>query len=208
MKVFKLKELSVFGTNSYLVISNDGNGALIDAPADAEYIMNFASEKKCRITKILLTHGHYDHIGASGAIQEKTNCKVYIHQNDKDKLSDGDSDLASIFNLPKLTPPKVIETVKDDDIIKLDEVSFKVIHTPGHTCGSVCYVLDSNDIIFSGDTLFRLSIGRTDMPGGDYPTLVRSLKKLSKLDKNYTIYPGHMDKTTLDFEKINNPYFK
>ena len=206
MKVYKLKELSAFGTNCYLVVSEQGNGALIDAPDEPEYIINFASEKGCQITKILLTHGHCDHIGAAGTIQKKTNCKVYIHENDKEKLYNDVGNLTAFFGLNDIIAPTNIILVNDGDQIELDEISFEVIHTPGHTSGGVCYV--SENEMFSGDTLFRLSIGRTDMPDGNYSTLAKSLEKLSKLKKNYTIHPGHMEETHLDFEKQNNPYLR
>lgn len=205
MIIKELKPLSLFSTNSYLVISDEGNAALIDAPDDAKYILKFASEQGCKITKLLLTHGHCDHISAASEIQSATNCEIYIHELDEKKLNDPVGNLTAYFGLEGITPPRSVKTVSDGDIITLDEIEFKVFHTPGHTSGSVCYIC--GDVMFSGDTLFNLSIGRTDMPDGSYATLSKSLEKLKNLPENYTVYPGHMEKTQLDFEKRNNPYF-
>lgn len=204
MKIIPIGPISVFGTKCYLVVSENNNAVLVDAPDEAEYIVDVAKKNNCNIKKILLTHGHCDHIGAAAQIQKMTDCEVYIHEDDAKKLSDSVGNLTSFFGL--MTVEKVSEyvTVKEGDKINLDEMTFDVLHTPGHTSGSVCYLVD--DVMFSGDTLFNLSIGRTDMPDGSMSSLSKSLKKLCDIKKNYTVYPGHMDKTTLDFERENNPY--
>lgn len=204
MKIIRLKPLSVFGTNCYLVISEKNNAVLIDAPSDGEYIVNVAKENNCEIKKILLTHGHCDHIGAVAEIVKLTDCDVYIHEDDEKKLTDPVGNLTAFFGLLPVERIREVKTVKDGDKISLDELEFSVLHTPGHTSGSVCYLI--SDVMFSGDTIFNLSIGRTDMPDGSYSTLARSLKKLCEIEKDYTIYAGHMDMTTLQFEKQNNPY--
>lgn len=204
MKIVQLKPLTEFGTNSYLVISEKGNAALIDAPGEWEYILKTAETNCCTIKMILLTHGHCDHIGAAARLQKETGCKVYIHEADKKKLTDPVGSLTEYFGLENVESPKNVETFSEGDKITLDELAFEVIHTPGHTSGSVCFVVE--DIMFSGDTIFRLSVGRTDMPDGDWKVLSDSLEKLMGLSKNYTIYPGHMEKTSLSYEKLNNPY--
>lgn len=204
MKIIRLKPLSVFSTNCYLVISDQNNAVLIDAPSDGEYIVNYAKENNCAIKKILLTHGHCDHIGAVAEIVKLTDCEVYIHESDEKKLTDPVGNLTAFFDLSPVEKIREVKTVKDGEKISLDELEFSVLHTPGHTSGSVCYLI--GDVMFSGDTLFNLSIGRTDMPDGSYSTLARSLKKLCEIEKDYTIYAGHMDMTTLQFEKQNNPY--
>ncbi len=204
MKIVRLKPLSAFSTNCYLVISDQNNAVLIDAPYDGEYIVDVAKNNNCQIKKILLTHGHCDHIGAVSEIVKLTNCDVYIHEADENKLSSPVGNLTAFFGLAPVERIREVKTVKDGDKITLDELEFSVLHTPGHTSGSVCYLI--GDVMFSGDTLFNLSIGRTDMPDGSYSTLARSLKKLCELEKNYTVYAGHMDMTTLEFEKQNNPY--
>lgn len=204
MKIIPIGPISVFGTKCYLVVSENNNAVLVDAPDEAEYIVDVAKKNNCNIKKILLTHGHCDHIGAAAQIKKMTDCEVYIHEDDAKKLSDPVGNLTSFFGL--MTVEKVSEytTVREGDKITHDEMTFEVLHTPGHTSGSVCYLVD--DVMFSGDTLFNLSIGRTDMPDGSMSTLSKSLKKLCEIKKNYTVYPGHMDKTTLDFERENNPY--
>ncbi len=204
MKIIPIGPISVFSTKCYLVVSKNNNAVLVDAPDEAEYIVDVAKKNNCQIKKILLTHGHCDHIGATAQIQKMTACEVYIHEDDAKKLSDSVGNLTSFFGLMTVETVNDYETVKEGDKITLDEMTFEVLHTPGHTSGSVCYLVE--DIMLSGDTLFNLSIGRTDMPDGSMSTLSKSLKRLCENDKNYTVYPGHMDKTTLDFERENNPY--
>jgi len=204
MKVIPIGPISAFGTKCYLVINEKNNAVLVDAPDEAEYILNIARKNNCTIKKILLTHGHCDHIGAAAQLQRMTDCEIYIHENDAKKLSDSMGNLSEFFGLMTVERVSDFKSVKDGDKIILDELEFEVIHTPGHTSGSVCYTVE--DTMFSGDTLFNLSIGRTDMPDGSMSTLSQSLKKLREINKNYIVYPGHMDKTTLDFERENNPY--
>lgn len=204
LKIIRIKPLSAFSTNSYLVVSEKNNAVLIDAPDDAEYILEYAKQNNCVIKKILLTHGHCDHIAAASDIQNISGCEVCIHKDDATKLSSPVGNLTAFFGLPAVERVRNVTEIRDGDKISLDEMTFEVLHTPGHTSGSVCYLID--DTMFSGDTLFNLSIGRTDMPDGSYKALVESLRKLCALEKNYTVYSGHMDMTTLDFEKKNNPY--
>lgn len=206
MEIFKLKPLSVCGTNSYIIAGEQGNAVLIDAPDDAYYIKNRLSEKGLNLKKILLTHGHFDHVGAVAELAESTNCQVYIHEADKPKLTDDSKNLASHFGLGSIRHYDKAVAFNDGDIIKMDELEFKVIHTPGHTSGSVCFIIGGN--MFSGDTLFARSIGRTDMPDGNTMVMLKSLEKLAKVEENYTVYPGHMSTTTLDEEKKYNPYLR
>ncbi len=204
MEIKKLKPLSEFSTNSYLVITNKGNAALIDAPSDPDVILDFAQKNGAVITDVLLTHGHLDHISAAAEIQNKTNCNIYIHSLDAKKFSDPSGNLSGFFGFGAVEIPRSIKEIEDGDVIRVDEIEFKVLHTPGHSSGSVCYIC--GDVIFSGDTLFNLSIGRTDMPDGNYRLLCQSLQKLKNIEGRFTVYPGHMESTTLDFEKNNNPY--
>lgn len=206
MEIIKLKPLSVCSTNSYIVVGEKGNAVLIDAPDDAGYIQNELDSRNLILKKILLTHGHFDHIGAVSEIAEKTGCEVLVHEGDLSKLSDVNGSLVSYFGLNDFSAYYEAKPIKDGDVITVDELEFKVIHTPGHTSGSVCFVIEDN--MFSGDTLFARSIGRTDMPDGNTMLMIKSLKKLAGLDKNYNIYPGHMSSTTLDDEKKYNPYMR
>lgn len=204
MNIYQLKPLSICGTYSYIVASETGNGVLIDAPENATYILGEFEKRGLKLTKILLTHGHFDHTGAVAGLAEKTGCEVYIHKNDLEKLTDDTKNLAYHFGLSGVRPYKNAIAFDDGDTIEQDELDFKVMHTPGHTSGSVCYIIEDN--MFTGDTLFASSIGRTDMPDGSPLDMLKSLKKIAKIKGNYKIYSGHTKSTTLEDEKYCNPY--
>lgn len=206
MRIISLKPLSVCDTNSYIVSSICNNCVLIDAPADADYIYSKIKLHNLTLKKILLTHGHFDHIGAVADLVDKTNCSVYIHEDDLEKLLSGDGKVARYFGNVQVRSVSNVKTFTDHDVIKLDEMKFDVLHTPGHTEGSSCFILDMN--IFTGDTLFSRSVGRTDLPGGDTAVLMQSLKKIYDLPGNLTMYPGHMSTSTLDQERHYNPYLR
>lgn len=206
MEIYKLKPLSVCDTNSYVVWGKEKNAVLIDAPCDGEYILKQIENLGLTLKKILLTHGHFDHVGAVADIAEKTGCDVYIHENDLSKLTDDGKNLADYFGCGGIRHFDGATAFKDNDIIALDELRFRVIHTPGHTSGSVCFVIE--DCMFSGDTLFARSVGRTDMPDGNTLKMLDSLKKISEIKEDLKVYPGHMNETTLGQEKKYNPYFR
>ena len=205
MKIIKLKPLSEIGTNSYIVETDSKNAVLIDAPADAGFIISQLRESGLTLKKILLTHGHIDHTGAVYDLAEKTGCEVYIHSADITKLYDANLSLSNYLGIP-LKPYEDAKALLDGDIIIQDEIKFEVISTPGHTSGSVCYI--SGDVMFSGDTLFYRSVGRTDMVDGDSETLIKSLKRLKEIDYDYTVYSGHGAPTSLADEKEFNPYMR
>ncbi|MBR6102866.1 MAG: MBL fold metallo-hydrolase [Ruminococcus sp.] len=204
MRIIKLKPLSICDTNSYIVVSDSGNCALIDAPDDADYIMEQIDILGLDLKMILLTHGHFDHIGAVADLVEMTGCEVYIHGKDLSKLMSGDNMMSRFFGAGTVKTVKKATPISEDDVIKLDELEFDVLHTPGHTSGSVCYII--GDVMFSGDTLFARSIGRTDMPDGDPEVMKQSLAKICGLGGDLKIYPGHMQNTTLDHERHYNSY--
>ena len=207
MRVIKLKPLSICETNSYLVISSQDNAVLIDAPADAEYILREVKNAGCTLKKIFLTHGHFDHIGAVADLVEATGCEVYIHPMDEKLLRNGDEMLAVHFRSRGYKSYNgEVKLFTENDILKLDELEFDILETPGHTPGSVCYIC--GETMFSGDTLLCRSIGRTDLEGGDFEQMKRSLAKIADLGGNLTIYPGHMGQTTLDAERRSNPYLR
>ena len=210
MKIIKIPPQGVFAVNCYLVISNEGNAVMIDAPWGAERLLAEVEKQEAVLKKILLTHGHCDHIESLAEIAEKTGAEVFIHTLDAPKLTDPHTNLSEFFldYLDKSTEPYGHGICVDDgDTIIEDELLFTVFHTPGHTSGSVCYILD--DVIFSGDTLFKSSIGRTDMPDGDYKKLAESLLKLEEFKgryDDYKIFSGHGADSTLNREKKSNPY--
>ena len=205
MRVIKLKPLSICETNCYLVVSSQNNAVLIDAPDDAEYILSEIENNGFTLKKIFLTHGHFDHIGAVADLVDATGCEVYIHPLDEKILREGDEMVARMFRSRGFRSyDGEIKLCTENDILKLDELEFDILETPGHTPGSICYIC--GEIMFSGDTLFRRSIGRTDLGGGDITKMKSSLAKIADLGGNLTIYPGHMGSTTLDEERKANPY--
>ena len=203
VKVMPLGELKA---NCYIVKMENKNAVAFDIGGEPERFLQYLKENDLTLKKIFLTHGHYDHIGGVYEVQKQTGAEVYVHSGDAMKIKSEVGSLA--INLGE-TDFKKIENyteVKDGDIITLDELEFKVMHTPGHTNDCVCYICD--ECIFTGDTLFRCSIGRTDLPDGDFTKMSESLQKLNALEKDYIVYPGHEGETTLAFEKNNNPYLK
>ena len=192
------------GTNSYYVNYND-EGYLIDAP---DGIGKWTRELKVEgypLSHILLTHGHFDHIIGARDTKAKYGAKVVISSEDKPMLSSSKLSLAAFCNAPQ-NDVEADVVVADGDEITLGDTVIKVMSTPGHTLGSVCYIAENS--IFSGDTLFYCSCGRTDFPSGSPEQMMSSLQKLKALDGDYKVYTGHNNLTTLDFERKNNPYMK
>ncbi len=204
MKVRILSSMGSFATNCYIV-SNNNEAVAIDAPCNAEYIYRKVTDDGLKLSAILLTHGHLDHIAAVSELVKLTGCKVYIHALDASKLCDDYLNLSEYFGFREgIEHFADAISVHDGDKIKEIGLEFEVIHTPGHTSGSVCFRID--DILFTGDTLFESSIGRTDMPDGNSSALTRSLELISAFDKNYKIYAGHGGLTDLETEKMTNHY--
>ena len=184
-------------TNTYLLI--DGNDALLIDPASkSDKLIDILGD--LNLVGILLTHGHFDHIKAVDGLYEKYHCPVYLHEDDEylayDKYAGRMFNLVSYMTCP-------YEKLKERKM-KINNFSFEVVFTPGHTKGSVIYVFD--DCIFTGDTLFKNSVGRTDLDGGSQVELKASLRVFKEFNKDYLIYPGHDEETKLSYELINNPY--
>lgn len=190
--------------NCYLITDTaTGKSALVDCTEDSQKMRNFIGD--CKLDYILLTHGHFDHIAGVKGIQELTGAKVVISSEDRPMLSSSKASLAAFCGAQQNnTDADMI--VGDGDTITLGESIIKVISTPGHTKGGLCYSCD--DKIFTGDTLFFCSCGRTDFPGGSSAEIRKSLKKIADLKGNLKVYPGHDRVSTLDFERENNPYMK
>ena len=208
MEIIKLPPMSNFGVNPYIVTAENMDGVLIDAPYGGESIVKAVMEKGIELKVILLTHGHCDHIASAAHIAAATGAKIYIHKFDEDKLRNDRTNLTRYFSLPPIDPVENANTVNDGDVITMDELEFEVLHTPGHTSGSVCYILGDN--MFCGDTLFNGSMGRTDMIDGSDEAMTDTLKMLYEFDRNtnYTLYPGHGQTSTMVEERQFNPYLR
>lgn len=205
MKIHHLN-LGELKANCYIVETEPGRCIAIDIGGDSKMLLNFLTMKHLKLTKILITHGHYDHMNGVAEVAEATGAEVYIHEDDAFMLEDASHSLAALMSIITFKPVKNYISIDDDCIITDGKLSFKVLHTPGHSPGSVCYICE--DVIFSGDTLFCCSIGRTDFPGSDIHAMRSSLKRIVALTGDYKVYPGHNESTTLAYERMNNPYLQ
>ena len=202
-----IKQLTVgpIQVNNYVVIDEESKDAIIiDNGGETDLVLEVLKEHGATLKYILNTHGHFDHIYGEKDLKETTGAKVLIHKDDEYLVQNIKKDCA-LFGMTAVEPVEIDEFIEDGQEIVLSGLTFKVIHTPGHTPGGVCYLIDN--ILFAGDTLFKNSIGRTDLPKGDFATLSNSIKsKLFTLDENITVYCGHGAPTTIGYEKLNNPY--
>ena len=187
--------------NNYLLIDEESKeAALIDCSAVDENIKNEIISANAELKYILLTHGHFDHIAGI----RPSEVPIVMHKNDLNILNQANMYLPA-FGIPDITIPKIDIFVQDGDFIQLGKYMIKVIHTPGHTQGGVCYYVDG--MLFSGDTIFRESVGRCDLEGGDFAQIVESIKsKIFKLPDSTIIYPGHGKSTDVAWEKKHNHF--
>ncbi len=188
-------------TNCYIVWDeNTKNAAVIDPGDDGAYLADCLKKKGLTLRYILLTHGHYDHTSGVNDLRQSCGADPTIY------LSEKDLGLKPVFHEPVTLDPGAITNWEDGDTVVLDSITFRVLSTPGHTPGSVCLI--AGDVIFSGDTLFQGSCGRTDFPGGSWTEMCASLRRLYALDGDYTVLSGHTGSTTLDRERKTNPYMQ
>lgn len=205
--VLKLKikkiEPRFSGSNSYIIYDeNSGDGVMIDPSTDGETLLNAA--KGISIKYIILTHAHFDHIGALEAVAEETGAPVVIHEDEAPSLIDTSYNLCLLAG-EKENKKAADITVADGDEMTVGDIKLRFVHTPGHTKGSMCIFAGDKDLI-TGDTLFRGCIGRTDLKGGNSNDILKSVNELAKLCDDITIYPGHGEVSTIGFEKMTNPY--
>jgi glyoxylase-like metal-dependent hydrolase (beta-lactamase superfamily II) len=193
--------LGSFATNCYLVWSDASASALlVDCAGEAEPIIQRAQRLDLAISLIVTTHGHIDHVEALADLKRITGAPIAVHELDAPMLSDTMASGAAMFGL---SPDKLL---REGETVELSEsgLSFEVLHTPGHTPGSICLL--GQGTLFAGDCLFAGGIGRVDLPGGDERAILRSLERLAGLDPSLLVYPGHGPATTIGAEVANNPW--
>jgi glyoxylase-like metal-dependent hydrolase (beta-lactamase superfamily II) len=206
-------ELWAAATNTYVIAPEPGGPAVIvDAPPDVDAIVALLARHDLSAAALLLTHGHIDHVGGAGGAVRRTGAVAYLHPDDDFLAADPVAQLQSIFGvLPpgseEFAPPDRFEQLTDGQRLTLAGMEFEVRHTPGHTPGHVCFHLEDEGMLFSGDQLFAGSIGRTDFPYGDFDALMRSMaNKVMTLPDEIAVLPGHGPATTIGRERTTNPF--
>ena len=198
--------LGDYAANCYVLTDDITKSAVVIDPGVPSDELNDAL-LGFELKYILLTHGHFDHIFGCKSLKEiYPQTEICIHSQDEGCLNDNKMNLAGDYEAtPDVTADKVLG---NGDIIDFADTSFVVLSTPGHSPGSVCYIDEKNKLIFSGDTLFCLTVGRTDFQGGSFEDMMASIKKLSEFDDEYAVYPGHNRSTTIGFERKRNRYMR
>ena len=205
--IIEKREVGPIMANCYMLGCEETKEAVvIDPGAEADMILTTLASLKLKVKYILNTHGHFDHVGANRRMKEVTKAPLMIHEADEPMLADLKS-AASAFGLPAENSPDADTHLHDGDEIAFGKIILRVIHTPGHSQGGVCFYTKGH--VFVGDTLFAGSIGRTDFPGGNYDQLIDNVRqKLFSLPDKTTVHPGHGPETSIGREKQTNPFFR
>ena len=206
--MLQVKTLTVgaIESNCYIVY-NKTEALIIDPGSDAHQIKNAIAELEVIPVAILLTHTHYDHIGAVDEIRDEYDIPVYVSQKEADWLTNPANNLSSLQGAP-VTAREAEHLFKQDETIEISDFKFKVVATPGHSPGGVSFIFEDDEFVITGDALFAGSVGRTDLPGSESQKLVSEIReKLFTLPGHYTIYPGHRGESTIQKEIDTNPFF-
>jgi glyoxylase-like metal-dependent hydrolase (beta-lactamase superfamily II) len=211
MKIYKFV-FSPIDVNTYILVDDSGDCAIIDCGCyekqESEELENFIKEKGINPVLLLNTHCHLDHIFGNSFVLEKYGLRTFSSELDELNRKNA-SQHAMLFGLTMDTPPEPAGFISDNQIVTFGTTELKALHVPGHTSGSLAFYSDKNNCVFTGDALFSGSIGRTDLQGGNYETLIRSIKnKLFVLPPSTVVYPGHGNETTIEREMKSNPFFK
>lgn len=192
-------------TNCYVVgCERTALAAVIDPGDEAARILAVARAAGWTVTHILLTHAHFDHMAAASDLVQATGAPLFIHPAEQPLLTAGGG--ATLFGFPAPDVPATVSYLADGQEIAIGDVILRVIHAPGHSPGGVCFYAAAEGVVFDGDVLFADGIGRTDLPGGQYATLVRSIERLLSLPDETAVYPGHGPATTIGRERSGNPW--
>lgn len=200
--------------NTYLVYDSDGEAALIDCGAfhqeEKQAISRHIREHNLHLKRLLNTHGHFDHIFGADYIYKEYGVKIQLADAERTTFESSVSQMCTFMHRPlPLELPPAGTYLHDGDLIEVGSLRFEVIATPGHTPGGICFYDQTHGVLFSGDSLFKGSIGRTDLPGGDFQALVQALKtRILSLPDQVTVLPGHGPATTIGAERRNNPYLR
>ena len=194
--------LGALQANCYLLSDEEGATAVIDPGDEAGTILETVRAGELAVEAILLTHAHFDHILAADELRRETGAPVYVYETDAPALADPRRSL-TVLAKGGAGPLRADHLLKDGEELRVGRLAVSVLHTPGHTPGSCCFLC--GDALFSGDTLFAGSIGRTDFPGGDDQAMAASLRMLAALEPGIRVFPGHGESTTLSKERMENP---
>ena len=201
--ILKRLPTGMFGSNCY-IIGDQGEGVIIDPGVESSDIMEVVEKLNLKIEYIIITHGHIDHICYMDEMRKLTGAKVAIHEEDANALADPLYNGSKMF-AEESTFQQADVRLKDGDVLEAGGLRFEIVHTPGHSNGGICIKVENN--IFTGDTLFKMSVGRTDLGNGEHKTLIKSIKtKLLSLEDELVVYPGHGPSTTIGSERKQNPF--
>lgn len=198
-------------TNCYVVSCTETRETLIIDPGfetdlEAKTVLKEIHQRKLQVRYIVNTHGHPDHTSGNGIMKRLTGAPILIHEYDAPMLTDATKNLYMLFGLRAASLPPADQMLHDGDVVQVGKVALRVLHTPGHSRGSISLL--GADAVFTGDTLFAGSIGRTDLPGSSYEEIMLSIKKLAKLPDHIKVYPGHGPTSTIGEEKRHNPFLQ